>query len=90
MYNRAVSPFAASTFQDFCAFILQNKRLGKWQTLRPGGYFTIEGNEPPRRYSFEVVFGPPYDTTVHNAAETGPRTLGDEYCWTIMRNHYGT
>ena len=89
MRDRAVALFAKSTFSHFLAFTLQNKWIGSLRELKRGQYYEIVEEAHHHRYRFEVVFGPPHDTTVYAAAETGCRILGDDRCWTIMKRNIG-
>ncbi|TEB28821.1 hypothetical protein FA13DRAFT_1711525 [Coprinellus micaceus] len=78
-YDRAIAPFALSTFRDGLAFVLPNARLhGR---IKPGEYMKLSGDSP----DFLAVFGPPHGFQTYPSAEIGRRFMGDRHCWTILR-----
>lgn len=84
MSDRAVSPFALSTFRDRLAFVLENRQ--RLIALEPGQYIELGGQQ---NIELLTAFGPPYDFELYSSAEVGKRYLGDEHCWTIFRNKRG-
>ena len=82
-YDRAVSPFALSTFRDGLAFVLPNARSVR--RIEPGGYLKLAPGSP----RFRAIFGPPHGFETFSSAEVGRRHLGDRHCWTIMRTKEG-
>ncbi|KAJ3548214.1 hypothetical protein NMY22_g1344 [Coprinellus aureogranulatus] len=85
MFDRAVSPFARSTFCEFYAFTLQTRRLSRFRDLKVADRWVVKDTSPKREYRFEAIFGPPDDIVSYDVAETGSRGLCDKYCWTIFR-----
>ncbi|KAJ3501419.1 hypothetical protein NMY22_g18933 [Coprinellus aureogranulatus] len=83
-YDRAVCPFAKTTFRDNIAFALENRSV--LTKVAPQQDLTISLN---RRFccTFKMMYGPPYGFEAHDGAETGSRALGDKHCWTIWRVH---
>lgn len=82
--DRAVAPFALSTFRDHLAFTLENRE--RLISIKPREHFELGGRH---RIALFAAFGPPFDFEIHSSAEIGKRHMGDRFCWTIPTTRGG-
>ncbi|KAF6752415.1 hypothetical protein DFP72DRAFT_1070361 [Ephemerocybe angulata] len=79
--ERAVAPFARSTFRDGMAFSLRNMRLLSSDVYK----FEHCVRSPGHCWIFKVASGPPIAYNLYTSAEVGVRFMGDRHCWVIPR-----
>lgn len=84
--KRAVCAFRDSLIRHKKAIVLDGTGYDTGE-IKPGKEYVLQ--DPQRTHLFEVVGGPPVSTSRIYFAETGPRYIGDKFCWSIERELKG-